>query len=587
MDMLSINVNPSLLGIQNKLNTSNNILNASLQKVSADKCINQTDNDVAGYYDSRSVNSQIRILKQAQNNITIGSSILSTAENVMNNIAEDLNRINDLAIQGTDPTLTYSERNTLNKEANALVEDIKKQNTDTTFNGINVFGSISTTNSISSVSTNTIPPNYTAIYTAEDLNNVRNNLSGKYILMNDIDLSSVNNWEPIGTSGTDTQFSGVFDGNGYVIKNLTINKTDTSFVGLFGATMNTGTEIKNLGLENVDIKGKESVGGLVGNNGNATITNCYVVGNVSGNTTVGGLVGNNVIGTISNCFATGSVSGSNDTVGGLAGNNVGKITNCYSSCDISGNNNVGGLVGYNFSRINNCYTTSNTSGNNNTGLICGRTANTSNVENTWADKKDSTLSAIDFAEGTITNSIAVEHSEFASHEFWDKQGLDSEVWELSCSIPPVLKGVGKNNNNWYFERGNNEKCIKTGEDNTSQSNSVTINTGLDLGAMNIDLSTVEGCHNASVCAQAAIGTISKKTTDIELSQSSLGNAALINSAKIENLTSAYTNITDTNIAEKSANYTKAEIMVNTTAALIVQTQNFQPAMLLNMLNDLR
>ena len=44
----------------------------------------------------------------------------------------------------------------------------------------------------------TVPYGYTGIYTAEDFNNIRENLSGQYILMNDIDLSLFQSWNPIG-----------------------------------------------------------------------------------------------------------------------------------------------------------------------------------------------------------------------------------------------------------------------------------------------------------------------------------------------------------------------------------------------------
>jgi hypothetical protein len=68
-----------------------------------------------------------------------------------------------------------------------------------------------------------VPEGYIGIYTAEDLDNVRNDLTANYILMNDIDLSAYENWEPIGKLSTfayyDT-FSGVFDGNGHSIQIL-------------------------------------------------------------------------------------------------------------------------------------------------------------------------------------------------------------------------------------------------------------------------------------------------------------------------------------------------------------------------------
>ena len=71
------------------------------------------------------------------------------------------------------------------------------------------------------------------IYTADDLRAVDNNLSGKYKLMNDIDLSALtesggkydyngNGWEPIGSGGVyaNNAFTGVFDGNGHTISGL-------------------------------------------------------------------------------------------------------------------------------------------------------------------------------------------------------------------------------------------------------------------------------------------------------------------------------------------------------------------------------
>ena len=75
------------------------------------------------------------------------------------------------------------------------------------------------------------------IKNADDLANIKNNLSGKYILMNDIDLKGVD-WESIGTipMGKEGCFSGVFDGNGYEIKNLSTNGYD--YAGLFGTVYN-------------------------------------------------------------------------------------------------------------------------------------------------------------------------------------------------------------------------------------------------------------------------------------------------------------------------------------------------------------
>ena len=60
-----------------------------------------------------------------------------------------------------------------------------------------------------------VPTGYTPIYTAQDLDNIRKNLTGYYYLMNDIDLASWGNWEPIGTYGE--PFQGILLGNGQVL----------------------------------------------------------------------------------------------------------------------------------------------------------------------------------------------------------------------------------------------------------------------------------------------------------------------------------------------------------------------------------
>ena len=148
----------------------------------------------------------------------------------------------------------------------------------------------------------------------------------EFVLANDIDLSSIENWTPIGISRI-YSFRGTFDGNGYTISNLTINTPDEGNKGLFGSVgKNFDVEIKNLALENVNILGTDSIGGLIANNssGGTTITNCYISGVISGNDTVGGLIGNGGA-DISNCYVTGSIIAASNS-GGIIGS-----TGSYSS----------------------------------------------------------------------------------------------------------------------------------------------------------------------------------------------------------------------------------------------------------------
>ena len=152
-------------------------------------------------------------------------------------------------------------------------------------------------------------------------------------------------------------FSGVLDGNGFCIENLSI--TGGGYLGLFGS-IEAGGSVKNLGIKNCSVSGSfAAVGGLVGRMGqyqqllfDRRCQQCSYIG---------GLVGENG-GSIINCYSTGTVTGSSAFVGGLVGDNYGSISDCYSTGDVNGNSEVGGLVGYNDSgTISNCYSISTVS----------------------------------------------------------------------------------------------------------------------------------------------------------------------------------------------------------------------------------
>ena len=179
---------------------------------------------------------------------------------------------------------------------------------------------------------------------------------GEFVLADNIDLSSISNWTPIGKDYSNS-FKGTFDGNGYTISNITINSNNADYVGLFGYSYG---DIKNVALENVDITATNHyayVGGLVGSSTSSDITNCNVSGKITAygsSAYVGGLVGffHAFSDSITNCNVSGNITatGSYGDVGGLAGySSSSSITNCnvYSSFDVSsGNSHTAGAVGY-------------------------------------------------------------------------------------------------------------------------------------------------------------------------------------------------------------------------------------------------
>lgn len=131
-----------------------------------------------------------------------------------------------------------------------------------------------------------VPEGYTPIYTATEFYNIRNDLAGKYVLMDNIDLSSYHSWEPIGTS--ETPFTGELDGNGKSVLNMTIygkyEDGDKLYFAMFTAMKNS--VIKNLNIinTNIDVEFTGTVsdafraGALAGYANTVTIENCIVSG---------------------------------------------------------------------------------------------------------------------------------------------------------------------------------------------------------------------------------------------------------------------------------------------------------------------
>lgn len=204
----------------------------------------------------------------------------------------------------------------------------------------------------------------------------------------DLDLSGTNYKRapiaPINSSGGGTPFSGVFDGNGHVIHNLSIDAGSgpyQSFLGLFGKIRGRSAQIRGLGLEGVHIAAPEDahyIGGLCGDLELGTILDCFTTGNVSapeGTSYIGGLCGYLQSGSIHDCFATGAVSGGLycHSMGGLCGvNKGGTISGCYATGSVSGHSDVGGLCGWmdDSGIINDCYATGETVGLY-AGGLCG------------------------------------------------------------------------------------------------------------------------------------------------------------------------------------------------------------------------
>src|SRR4030043_318696 len=240
-----------------------------------------------------------------------------------------------------------------------------------------------------------------------DLDAIRDNVDGEFLLMNDLDSATAGyeelagptanegkGWQPIGI--WPDPFTGSFDGQGFEIRDLFIDRPGDTNVGLF-SFINTGAIIVGVAVMGADVNGDLYVGSLAGHS-RGSLSNCHSTGNVAGDTTVGVLVGENG-GIVTNSSSAASVSGSyevggligqnhgtvskscstgtatgNSYVGGLVGwNREGTVSNSYSSARVNGESLVGGLAGSNRASLSNCYSTGNVTGLEEVGGLVGRT----------------------------------------------------------------------------------------------------------------------------------------------------------------------------------------------------------------------
>ena len=335
------------------------------------------------------------------------------------------------------------------------------------------------------------------------LHNVRNYLDSYFILVNDLDSTTAgyterasptanggNGWQPIVSLEVDP-FAGTFDGQGYEIRDLFINRPDDeNYVGLFGA-VDVGGVIENVEMVDADVtgnlgvgilvggsagtvsssyssgsvSGSDGVGGLMGGNGgsisdsystasvtgydeystavgglvgandggDASVSNSYATGSVTGYTEVGGLVGWNDYGTVVNCYSTGSVTG-NATVGGLVGYNTGDVSNSYATGSVTGGT-VGGLVGCNNGAVDSCYSTGSVTGGTVGGLVGYNFFGT--VSNSFWDTETSGQATSDGGTGKTT----AEMKDIDTFTDTETEGLD-EPWDIIAVVNSSTRNTG-------------------------------------------------------------------------------------------------------------------------------------------------
>lgn len=208
---------------------------------------------------------------------------------------------------------------------------------------------------------------YKKISSKEDLKAIIDNIGGKYVLTNNIDMEG-EEWF------LRNNFTGVLDGNGYTVKNIRLENTNLNLYqsfGIFGYE-NMGT-IRNINLKEIYIntdKAPYRVGGVVGIN-TGTLENVTIDGEIiiKGQAAIGGIAATSTGGSFKNCINNCRITGENATVAGIvvhSDNTI--IENCSNSGNIKADTAVGIVLNNNNKKIERCMNTGTIEGAN---MACG------------------------------------------------------------------------------------------------------------------------------------------------------------------------------------------------------------------------
>ena len=546
---MKINTNLSSLIVQSGLKASTNGLNTAIERMTTGFKINHAKDNAANYSINTKLSSKLSSYKIAQDNVYMGLDMVMTAMDSLDLISSHLSRMRDLAELAANGTSGEGSLQAIQSEINVRSDEINRLVTNTEFNNLNLFEGepeemgdfIARVDRLTE--DEAIAQGYTIITTADELQAMQDNLSGKYILMNNIDLEGYD-WTPVGT--TANPFLGEFNGNGYVISNLKIIKPDENDLGVFGYT---GTSsISNLGLENIEINGKDHCGSLVGQGG-GTVKNCYSTNAViSGRHIIGGLIGWDFTNSISFCYSNSDVSG-NGYVGALLGESYNSVDNCFAVGSVTSPWLAGGLIGKCYSKISNSYAAAKVSCNNDGGGLVGSAGQ--DLGNCYWDIDESSQVTSACGTGVTTDEL----------EALIETGI----------LPSILEPENK-----YYPT-----VFQTGIDSSSSSK-ISLNISFALTVPKINLSTSENARNSLEKIDELIKRVNAKQTEYGAAHNRLESALESIGVSIDNLTSIQSTIRDADIAEESSAYIRNQILQQA-AMTLMATANQTPELALQLL----
>ena len=131
---MQINRNMSAVMTNNQLLRTENKLAASMERLSSGLKINQASDNPAGIAISNKMKAQIDALDQAESNASDAVSVLQIADGALNEVSSILQRMRELSVQAANGTNSYSDRQSIQAEIDELKKEVDRISSDTEYN---------------------------------------------------------------------------------------------------------------------------------------------------------------------------------------------------------------------------------------------------------------------------------------------------------------------------------------------------------------------------------------------------------------------------------------------------------------------
>lgn len=541
---MRIQHNIAALNSYRQLGTNNSAISKNLEKLSSGYKINRAGDDAAGLAISEKMRAQITGLETAQKNANDGISLVQTAEGALTEVHSMLNRMVELATQSSNGTYANEvDRENLQSEVTSLKEEIDRISESTNFNGINLLdGSLSGGGNVTGVSVTD-----TKVVTGEFK-------SGNFANANDAQakgdtLSYTVAWKDAG--GTEHSKT----------VNFKVGDTTTELIAEDGtkytvAATATKGELRDAVLEELKKDSSLSSSFDMTADGDAIKFTSKIAGEAGA--TITAIKGSGSISTagLGNDIATGAKNGldaqqkvdfSKLTV--LDGTAVVKAEDAEKA--------VFEIDGHKFALAK-----------------TGSTAE--NLKNLGSDVTVITLKGTTYAAADDAKNVAATLNRV----------LGKDVFEVAATANNdagiTANDIIYNGDTKLSAGGSSGLTLQIG-DTADGFNKINVKVGAmdtsSLGIAGIDIGTATGADSAVKLIKNAINKVSSTRGDLGAIQNRLEHTINNLGVTTENITSAESRIRDTDMADEMMAYTKNNILVQASQAMLAQANTLPQGVL--------